>query len=98
MSLIDLGTAKQYLNVIHDFEDLTLQLLLDAAEDEASQFIGQPIDRIFVSESETNIPPSLLLAVLMLTQAAYQSSPEDSAKLRKGAEIKLTPYRIGWGI
>ncbi len=35
MSLIPLDTAKSFLDVIHDWDDAKLQLLLDGAEDEA---------------------------------------------------------------
>lgn len=112
MSLISLEQAKKYLNVIHDLDDDNLQMLLEAAEDEAAQFIQRSLQDLlpehnsewpseFSSElpSETaDIPFSAKLGVLMLLQAAYQSSPDDAEKLRKGAEIKLTPFRIGWGI
>ncbi|KQA29516.1 hypothetical protein F546_05200 [Vibrio paracholerae 877-163] len=97
MSMINLEVAKQYLNVIHDFDDANLQLLLDAAESEAEQFINQPLYST-VPEGGTEIPASLKLGVLMLMQAAYQASPDDANKLRMGAEIKLTPFRVGWGI
>nr|MBF4386085.1 phage gp6-like head-tail connector protein [Vibrio anguillarum] len=43
MSIINLQTAKQYLNVIHDFDDDNLQMLLDAAESEAQEFLDQPL-------------------------------------------------------
>lgn len=97
MSIITLDVAKQYLNVIHDFDDLNLQLLLDGAESEAEQFINQPLTDA-IPEGDSEIPASLKVGVLMLMQASYQASPDDADKLRKGAEIKLTPFRIGWGI
>ena len=39
MSMIPLDTAKSFLDVIHDWDDAKLQLLLDGAEDEACQFM-----------------------------------------------------------
>lgn len=39
MSVIDLSEAKAFLDVIHDADDSKLQMLLDAAEDEAAQFM-----------------------------------------------------------
>ena len=44
MSLIPLDTAKSFLDVIHDWDDAKLQLLLDGAEDEACQFMAPVLD------------------------------------------------------
>lgn len=106
MSLISLEDAKRYLKVIHDFDDLELQMLLDGAEDEAAQFIDRPLSELIETSSEPSsemfsegeLPSSLVLGVMMLLKGAYQASPDDAEKLRKGAEIKLTPFRVGWGI
>lgn len=112
MSLISLTQAKAYLDVIHSLDDDKLQMLLDSAEDEASQYIQRPLQDLLpeynsewpseyaseVASELADIPASAKLGVLMLLQAAYQASPEDADKLRKGAEIKLTPFRVGWGI
>lgn len=97
MSIITLESAKQYLSVIHDFEDEKLQMLLDGAESEAEQFIDQPLTSA-IPEGESELPASLKIGVIMLMQASYQASPDDAEKLRKGAEIKLTPFRINWGV
>ena len=78
--------------------------LLDGAEDEALQYMNRTVfaelcenDSNFDSSSAT-IPASVKVAVLMLLQANYQSSPEDQASLRSVAETLLTPYRCGMGI
>lgn len=104
MSLISIETAKKYLNVIHDADDETLQLLLDGAEDEAADFIDRPLSELLpeplseeTSETGNSLPSGFIAGVLLLLQASYQSSPADAEKLRKNAETKLTPYRIGWG-
>ncbi|NAX17185.1 MULTISPECIES: head-tail connector protein [unclassified Vibrio] len=102
MSIINLQTAKQYLNVIHDFDDDNLQMLLDAAESEAQEFLDQPLVNLLPEAEDPQVaaklPGSLILAILMLMQGAYQASPDDAEKLREGAEIKMTPFRVGWGI
>ena len=108
MSVIDLRIAKTYLDVIHDADDDKLQMLLDGAEDEAVQYMGrgmlQPIpacvlvDGVWVDADPLDEPPaSMVLGIMLLLQAAYQASPDDAEKLRKAAEVKLAPYRIGWG-
>ncbi|SUI65270.1 head-tail connector protein [Shewanella baltica] len=98
MSTISLEQAKQFLDVIHDEDDAKLQLLLNAAEDEACQFMGRESLTILLDQTTAELPASITMGVMILLQANYQATPEDAAKLRKAAEIKLTPYRIGWGI
>jgi len=88
MSVIGLSSAKAFLDVIHNADDAKLQDLLDAAEDEAAQYMGHDLKEP---------APSVVLAVMLLLQAAYQASPDDAGKLRRAAEVKLNPYRIGWG-
>ena len=106
MSLIPLDTAKSFLDVIHDWDDAKLQLLLDGAEDEACQFMGrQSRDGLCNCEesseavsSEPGLPPSVVIGVLLLLQASYQAAPDEIATLRKAAEVKLMPYRCGMGV
>lgn len=42
MSDLTLSDVKKYLDVIHSADDDKLQMLLDAAEDEALQFMDRP--------------------------------------------------------
>lgn len=106
MSVIDLQTAKDFLNVIHGDDDSKIQLLLDGAEDEALQFLDrQSFSDICECdssseevESEAQLPASIKVGVLFLLQANYQASPDDVPKIRKAAEIKLFPYRCRLGI
>lgn len=106
MSLIPLETAKGFLDVIHDFDDDKLQMLLDGAEDEACQFMWrESLDGLCVcgepSESEPSepvLPPGVVAGVMLLLQASYQASPDDIPKLRAAAEVKLMPYRCGLGV
>jgi len=102
MSVISLSTAKSFLDVIHNSDDTKLQMLLDGAEDEAAQYINQPLIDLLPeeasSENPDDLPGSVLLGVMLLLQAVYQATPDDAEKLRRAAEVKLTPYRIGWGV
>ncbi|MEG7359934.1 head-tail connector protein [Pseudomonas citronellolis] len=106
MSLIPLETAKAFLDVIHDSDDAKLQLLLDGAEDEACQFMWrQSLDGLCNCEesseavsSEQELPPSVVVGVLLLLQANYQAAPDEIDTLRKAAEVKLMPYRCGLGV
>lgn len=102
MSIITLATAKSYLDVIHSADDAKLQTLLQAAEDEAAQYINQPLAELQAEgasgEQSDALPGGVVLGVMLLLQAAYQAAPDDAEKLRRAAEVKLTPYRIGWGV
>ncbi|AHG63185.1 head-tail connector protein [Advenella mimigardefordensis] len=100
MSAINLEDAKAFLDVIHEADDGKLQILLDAAEDEALQFIDAPYPYIPDSEpvSEPALPASFVMGVLLLLQANYQATPDDARKLRDAAEIKLMPFRCGLGV
>ena len=93
MSVISLTDAKAFLDVIHDFDDSKLQLLLDAAEDEAAKFLN--VESI---TEWTELPFSLFIGVLLMMQSNYQASPDDMPKLRAAAETKLMPYRVEMGV
>ena len=93
MSMISLADAKKFLDVIHNSDDDKLQLLLDAAEDEAAKFLN--VDAL---DEWTELPFSILIGTLLLLQANYQAPPDDIPKLRSAAETKLMPYRIEMGV
>lgn len=88
---MDLATVKSYLDVIHDADDDKLELLLEAAEDEALRFCN--LDA-FPSE----IPASMEMGILLLVQANYQAQPSEIEILRKAAEYKLMPHRSEIGV
>ncbi|QEY18910.1 phage gp6-like head-tail connector protein [Cellvibrio sp. KY-GH-1] len=108
MSGVSLQQVKNYLDVIHDGDDEKLQLLLDAASDEAMNFMdrtnleywgaGSCCDSVDISTLSRDMPPSVKLGILILVQAAYQASPVDQEQLRKVAEVKLMPHRCRLGV
>lgn len=93
MSVILLADAKSFLDVIHDADDDKLQMLLDAAEDEAAKFLN--VDSL---AEWSELPFSALIGTLLLLQSNYQASPDDIPKLRAAAEGKLMPYRVQLGV
>jgi len=100
MSAITLSEAKGFLDVIHSSDDSKLQLLLDAAEDEARAFMNREdlIEWDSNVSSTDPVPASIKIGVLLLLQANYQATPDDAEKLRKAAEVKLMPYRLDMGV
>jgi len=100
MSVITLSEAKSFLDVIHSADNAKLQLLLDAAEDEARVFMNRDDLIEWNSNISTTdpVPASIKIGVLLLLQANYQASPDDADKLRRAAEVKLLPYRLLMGV
>jgi hypothetical protein len=100
MSVITLSEAKSFLDVIHASDNSKIQLLLDAAEDEARVFMNRDDLIEWNSNISTTdpVPASIKIGVLLLLQGNYQASPEDAEKLRHAAEVKLLPYRLLMGV
>lgn len=88
---MDLATVKSYLDVIHDADDDKIELLLEAAEDEALRFCN-------LNSFPSEIPASMEMGILLLVQANYQAQPSEIEILRKAAEYKLMPYRAEMGV
>lgn len=113
MSVIDIEVAMQYLRVDDD-DRATLQLLLDSAEDSASQFLNR---RFFVDqktlelaladgsagENPMVITPSIRAACLLIAGSLF-GNREDvvvgtiSSALPMGSRTLLMPFRIGMGV
>ena len=99
MNIIDLQIAKGFLNVFHDSDDVNLQILLNAAESEALDFMNRLTYEDWRDSNDClDVPGSVRMGVLLLLQANYQASTDDAAKLRAAAEIKLQPHRICIGV
>lgn len=100
MSLIDIELVKQDLRVSHDDDDALIQILLDAAEDEALQFLGSSeLPYIVGQYSSEVIAPSIYAAVFLLVRSKYDEA--DAAQIghfRKAAETLLMPYRESVGL
>lgn len=110
MSTIKLADVKLALRVFHNADDVLLQSLTDAAEDEALRFLNRtelptlPLDypespsSEDVPSSEDPIAPSVFTAVVCLVKADYEAPVNEIEALRKAAETKLMPYRTGLGV
>lgn len=96
---VSLEQAKQYLDVLHSYDNDKLQQLLDAAHDQALQFLNLcSLDDLLEGSSEGVLPAAVQLGVLIYLQAAYQATPDDAEQLTNVAERTLMPYRKGWGV
>lgn len=104
MSTVSLSDVKDFLNVTHTSDDAKLQILINAAEDEALKFMNRTQfgelcedDSNFIGSVET-IPESVIVAVYFLVQAMYDALPEQIIILRQTAERLMMPYRCSMGI
>lgn len=104
MAIIELEEAKLFLDVVISEDDEKLQSLLNGAIDEAVQFLGydsaEDLEDYIASSSSIypTMPESIKTAIKLLLQADYQTPANEIEILRKSAETKLTPFRIGWGV
>lgn len=111
MSETSLDTVKNRLRVTHSLDDSALQQMLDAAEDEALRFLNRsllptlPVDYPSSEGEEENpssddpVAPSVTEAICLLVSASYDAhTPEAMMALRRAAETKLMPYRVGLGV
>lgn len=93
-SLVTLEEAKDFLNVVHNYDDAKIQMLLDGAESEVETFLNTDL---VDSATSNGFPTVWSVAVLLLVQAGYEATPEDALLLRKCAELKLAPWRLELG-
>ena len=110
MSVIALATVKAYLRVTHTSDDVMLQMLLDAAEDEALRFMNRtelpgtsyslPEDSSSEPDIDTepSVAPSVVVGVSLLVRAQYDETDADKMEVwRRAAENILQPYRTEMG-
>lgn len=107
--VVTLEEVKQDLKVTHDADDTILRTYIDAAENEALQFMDResfgdvcPCDEVSSEEvsSETPvIPASVKTAVFFLVRGMYDAStPETVRGYRAAAETLLMPFRCRLGV
>lgn len=111
MTVIPLDTAMLHLRAEED-DRAQVQLLLEAAEDAASQFINRrfyadAMEAASVANSAGTAPivinPSITAACLLILGSLY-ANREDvvvgtiTSELPMGSRSLLTPYRVGWGV
>lgn len=96
---ISLEDIKRDLRVDHDEDDALLDVLLDAAIDEAKQFLdATDLPTVEDALSSERVAPSLYAAVFLLVRAKYDAAtPQEIDGLRKCAETLMQPYRLNLG-
>lgn len=113
MSMITLDEAKLHLRIDHNFDDSDIQLKLDAAEEQAINFLERKVYAteddlmLAISSNQAGERPMLInssfkSAVLLLLGHLYENREEGSndntSNVKYGFERLLSPYRINIGV
>lgn len=113
MPAISLESVKGYLRVTHDFDDTLLAKLIDAASEEARNFMDRaelPHRReTNPDECDSNAPmpvsdsddlaPDVWLGCVLIVQGQYEGKDtNDMRAVRALAEVKWQPYRNLLGV
>lgn len=99
MSTATLTMVKADLRVTGTDDDVYIQLLIDASEDECLQFLGTSELPTEVGSSEPPLKGSVYAAVFLLVRAKYEmASAEEVNIIRQSAEMLLMPYRANLGM
>lgn len=109
MSYINLAEAKSFINVFFDEKDAEIQIMIDAAEDIASEFMNRPLSDLVVEDSPpadspgaANIRAGVKIEILRLVSEFWQNREVNVT----GTIIAQNPlhyqnlhfYRIGLGV
>jgi len=111
MSQVTVEEVKRYLRVTHASDDVLLQELIDAAEQEICRYLNRselPTLPLEYPEEESSeempssndpVAPDVRIAVITLVKAEYEGqTPEEIARYREAAINKAQPYRVGQGV
>jgi len=102
MPMPTLADLKTHLRIRHGHEDADLQMKLDAAIDNASQFINRPIPWADEAGEPVDVPNSVRLGILIIAAELYTNREQSVVgtiytSIPK-AENMLHFYRVGLGI
>ncbi|MCY1363721.1 Phage gp6-like head-tail connector protein [compost metagenome] len=106
MSLPTLADLKRHLRIRHNMDDEDLQEKLDAAIDQASEFLNRPIPWPVVPETDpveyADVPPSVRAAIMLGAGELY-AQRERAVVGTIYAEMPtwrnlLNPYRVCLGV
>ena len=89
MKLVTLEEMKQHLRILHTFDDATIQIYLDSAEQHIKNFLGD--DWIKTTEA----PAPIKSAILLLGADLYQNrtmQADQTLNNNRAFDLLLGPY------
>ncbi|ARU04750.1 hypothetical protein CCO03_08730 [Comamonas serinivorans] len=103
MNLVTLEQAKEHLRVDGNDEDDLIQLKLDAAHEQAVQYLNRSVydtqaevDAAVDEDRPMVVNASVKTAILLTLGHLYAN--RETADIPDGARALLTPWRIHWGV
>ena len=107
MSITTLVEAKAHLRVTHSSEDTLIQIYIDAAEENASEYLNRAIYETDIGSDLTGIVMngSIKAAVLLFVGHLYNNREAVTMErlnmpmeLPMGTKYLLNPYRLEMGV
>lgn len=87
--LVTLAEMKQHLRILHNFDDTTIQIYLDSAEQHVKNFLGDDYDKVVVT------PAPIKSAILLLGADLYQNrtmQADQALNNNRAFDLLLSPY------
>lgn len=88
-NLVQLSEMKQHLRILHDFDDATIQIYLDSAEQHIQNFLGDDWIKV------TDAPAPIKSAILLLGADLYQNrtmQADQALNNNRAFDLLLGPY------
>ena len=89
MNSVTLLEMKQHLRILHDFDDATIQIYLDSAEQHIKNFLGDDWSKT------TEAPAPIKSAILLLGADLYQNrtmQADQALNNNRAFDLLLGPY------
>ena len=90
MNLVTLEEMKQHLRILHDFDDVTIQIYLDSAEQHIKNFLG-----VEDWEKVADAPAPIKAAILLLAADLYLNrtmQADNALNNNRAFDLLLNPY------
>lgn len=88
-NLVQLSEMKQHLRILHEFDDATIQIYLDSAEQHIQNFLGDDWIKV------TDAPAPIKSAILLLGADLYQNrtmQADQALNNNRAFDLLLGPY------
>ena len=89
MALVQLLEMKQHLRILHDFDDATIQIYLDSAEQHIKNFLGSDWDKV------ADAPAPIKSTILLLGADLYLNRSMQAEQVlnnNRAFDLLLNPY------
>lgn len=103
MAFVTLQEAKEHLRVDGNGEDSVIQIKLDAAHEQAIEYLNRNVYATQADMEAANdegrpvvVNASIKAAILLTVGHLYEN--RENSQMPNGARFLLTPWRVNWGV